>query len=203
MASGQHGSVLRVAKVIPQTTAEGPFERCALWVAGCDLACPGCCNPALFDPSSVEPTSAAALQNLLDRVCGAGVEGITVLGGEPLQQPQGLAWLASAAQARGLGVIAFTGYTLQEARKLSAFDEVWASLDTLIDGRFDAHKPELRRRFIGSANQRLHHRTPRYAEAELWRGPQRIEVRVDPSGGVEVHGLPKSVSRLKRALSSR
>lgn len=195
--------MLRIAKVIPQTTAEGPFERCALWVAGCDLACPGCCNPALFDPNSVEPTSATELTGLLDRVCGAGVEGITVLGGEPLQQPQGLAWLASAAQACGLGVIVFTGYTLEQARERTGFDEVWANVDTLIDGRFDAHQPELRRRFIGSANQRLHHRTPRYAAPELWRGPQRIEVRVDASGGIEVHGLPKSVSRLTRALSSR
>lgn len=194
--------MLRVAKVIPQTTAEGPFERCALWVAGCDLACPGCCNPALFDPNSVEPTPSAMLVGLLDRVREAGAEGITVLGGEPLQQPQGLAWLAAAAQARGLGVIVFTGYTLDQAQAVPAFERVWSSLDTLIDGRFDARAPELRRRFMGSANQRLHHRTARYASPELWQGPQRIEVRVDRDGEVEVHGLPQSVSRLTRALSS-
>ncbi|MBV1856924.1 MAG: radical SAM protein [Nannocystaceae bacterium] len=194
--------MLRIAKVIPQTTAEGPFERCAIWVAGCDLACPGCCNPLLFDPNSVEPTAAADLLQLLDGAQAAGVEGITVLGGEPLQQPHGLAWFVRAAQARGLGVIAFTGYTLKQAQERPAFDEIWANLDTLIDGRFDRHQPELRRRFIGSSNQCLHHRTTRYAAPELWRGPQRIEVHVDSDGGIEVHGLPRSVSRLTRALSS-
>jgi len=201
-AAGQHARVLRVAKVIPQTTAEGPFERCALWVSGCDLACPGCCNPALFDRDSVEATPPAELLQLLNRVQAAGVEGVTVLGGEPLQQPQALTWFARQAQARGLGVIVFTGYTLVQAQQLPEFDALWLSLDTLIDGRFDRHQPELHRRFIGSANQRLHHRTPRYEDVELWRGPQRIEVRVDSNGRIEAHGLPRSVSRLTRALSS-
>ncbi len=195
--------MLRVAKVISQTTAEGPFERCALWVAGCDLACPGCCNPALFDANAAEPTSEDGLRSLLDRACDAGVEGITVLGGEPLQQPVGLAWLSKHAQARDLGVIVFTGYTLEQAQQRPGFDTLWANLDTLIDGRFDVHQPELVRRFIGSANQRLHHRTPRYADPQLWRGPKRIEVRVDAEGSIEVHGLPHSVSRLTRVLSSR
>ncbi len=192
--------MLRVAKVIPQTTAEGPFERCALWVAGCDLACPGCCNPALFDPDSVDPFEPGALLELLDRVHGAGVEGLTVLGGEPLQQPEGLAWLLEQAKRLELGVIVFTGYELEEAERHPSFNRIWANLDTLVDGRFDARQPELRRRFIGSANQRLHHRTQRYADPALWHGPQRVEVRVDVDGHVEVHGLPRPVSRLTRAL---
>ncbi len=194
--------MLRVAKLIPQTSAEGPFERCALWVAGCDLACPGCCNPALFDPLEVEPTSPGELMQVLDRVQRAGVEGVTLLGGEPLQQSEGVAWFAEQAQARGLGVIVFTGYTLEQAQGLPNFGEVWRNLDTLIDGRFDRHQLERHRRFIGSANQRLHHRSSRYQAPKLWQGRQRIEVRVDSNGRIEAHGLPRSVARLTRALSS-
>lgn len=192
--------MLRVAKVIPQTTAEGPFERCAVWVAGCDLACPGCCNPGLFDATSTAPTSSVDLIGLLERAHRAGVEGVTVLGGEPLQQPDGLAWFCERAQHLGLGVIVFTGYTLQRAQTHPTFDRLWSQIDTLVDGPFDARQPERQRRFIGSANQALHHRTPRYAAPALWRGPQRIEVRVDVHGQIEVHGLPRVVSRLTRAL---
>ena len=137
---------------------------------------------------------------MLDRARDAQVEGITVLGGEPLQQPVGLSWLAAQAQARGLGVIVFTGYTLEQAQHLDGLSLLWGNLDTLIDGPFDRYQPETRRRFIGSANQRLHHRTQRYAAPELWNGPQRIEVRIDAQGEVEVHGLPRSVSRLTRVL---
>lgn len=192
--------MLRVAKVIPQTTAEGPFERCALWVAGCDLACPGCCNPTLFDSSAIEATPPGELAGILERARRAGVEGVTILGGEPLQQPEGLAWFCAQAQRLGLGVIVFTGYTLENAKTHPTFDRVWAQIDTLVDGPFDVRQPEQRRRFIGSANQRLHHRTQRYAARALWHGPQRIEVRVDVRGQVEVHGLPRAVSRLTRAL---
>lgn len=189
--------MLRVARIIPKTSAEGPFERCAIWVAGCDLACPGCCNPELFDPASGTPT---ALDAVLDTAMDAGVEGLTMLGGEPLQQPKALAALLEGAQARGLGTIVFSGYTLQRAQSLPGFSKIWAHLDTLVDGPFDVHRIEPSRRFIGSSNQQLHHRTERYAKASLWRGPARIEVRVDADGTVELHGMPRPVSRLARAL---
>jgi anaerobic ribonucleoside-triphosphate reductase activating protein len=192
--------MLRVAKVIGRTSAEGPHERLALWVAGCDLACPGCCNPDLFDPASGNAMSRSALERLLDTARDAGVEGITVLGGEPLQQVSALADLLEAARARSLGSIVYTGYTRAQALDQPGFDRIWSRLDTLVDGPFDRHQPELRRRFIGSANQGLHHRTARYADPALWRGPARVEVRVAPGGQVEVHGLPRPVARVGRVL---
>lgn len=187
--------MLRVAKIIGPTRAEGPFERCAIWVAGCDLACPGCCNPELFDPAGGTPMEPEAV---LERA--GNVEGITVLGGEPLQQPEALAALLAEAHGRGLGTIVFSGYTREQAFAEPDLDAVWAHLDTLVDGPFDARQPERTRRFIGSANQGLHHRTSRYADPALWRGSTRIEVRIAPDGGVEVHGMPRPVSRLRRAI---
>lgn len=192
---------MRIAKIIERTSVEGPHERLALWVAGCDLACPGCCNPELFDPSAGRVTTHEELAALLDRAAQA-VEGITVLGGEPLQQIDALTWLLREASARGLGTLVFTGYTLQHARSLAGFDAVWPHIDTLVDGRFDARHLDRSRRFIGSSNQRLHHRTTRYNDDSLWRGPTQIEVRVDAHGSVEVHGLPRPVARVTRALKS-
>jgi len=189
--------VLRLAKIIPRTSVEGPHERCAVWVAGCDLACPGCCNPELFDPSAGTPTAPGAV---LDAATDAGVEGITILGGEPLQQVEPVATLLEGAQSRGLGTIVFSGYTLERARSLPGFSRLWASLDTLVDGPFDARRPERARRFIGSTNQGLHHRTERYADPSLWRGPTRIEVRIDASGAIEMHGMPRPVARFARTL---
>ncbi len=192
--------MLRVAKVVPCTSAEGPFERVAIWVAGCDLACPGCCNPELFDSSAGAPMTRAQQDGLLDEAVVRGVEGITVLGGEPLQQREALAQLLEAAAERGLGTLVFSGYTLEQAHDLPGFAEVWGHVDTLVDGRFDVHQRERARRFIGSANQRLHHRTPRYAAPALWVGPARLEVRIGPDGTVEGHGLPGPLARLRRAV---
>ncbi|HGG57662.1 MAG TPA: 4Fe-4S cluster-binding domain-containing protein, partial [Nannocystis exedens] len=39
---------LQIAHIVAITEAEGPGRRFALWVQGCSLHCPGCCNPELF-----------------------------------------------------------------------------------------------------------------------------------------------------------
>src|SRR4051812_10819834 len=42
------GARLRLAQVIACTEAEGPGRRFAVWVQGCPLRCPGCCNPEML-----------------------------------------------------------------------------------------------------------------------------------------------------------
>ena len=39
---------VRIATRVCDTEAEGPGRRWALWVQGCPLRCPGCCNPELL-----------------------------------------------------------------------------------------------------------------------------------------------------------
>ena len=193
---------LRVAHRVARTGAEGPFERYALWVQGCSLRCPGCCNPALFPAAGGE---ALAVAELVAEIEAADVEGITVLGGEPLEQLPAVAELCAAVAAGGRGVLVFTGHTLAEARALPGFDRLWASVDTLVDGRFDARMPEPDpgiggRRFLGSRNQVIHHRSSRYADADLWTGQNRGELRIEADGRVSVHGFPEQTRALLRLL---
>ena len=35
---------MRVAQIVERTEVEGPGLRTAIWVQGCTLNCPGCCN---------------------------------------------------------------------------------------------------------------------------------------------------------------
>jgi anaerobic ribonucleoside-triphosphate reductase activating protein len=195
-------ALLRTAHRVACTEAEGPYRRYALWVQGCSLRCPGCCNPALFDPAGGTATTVRSLQGDIERARDSlGIEGITVLGGEPLEQLAPVTELCAWAAAAGLGVLVFSGYTAAEARSRPNFSALWATLDTLVDGRFDAHALEPPasaggRRFIGSANQRLHHRTPRYADAKLWRGDNHVELRVTADGRVSAHGFPRQVQRM-------
>ena len=180
--------MLRIAATVPCTTAEGPHRRFAVWVRGCSLRCAGCCNPELFDAEG-ETTAVGALglPSLRD---AHGLEGITVLGGEPLEQIDGVTELAQHARALDLGVIVFTGYTRQEAEARPGFARLWSLLDTLVDGRFDARALDRERRFVGSTNQRLHHRTQRYADPALWRGGKRVEIHVGAGDLLRVHGDP-------------
>src|SRR5438874_3745508 len=94
--------LLRVAQAVPFTEAEGPGRRFALWFQGCPLRCPGCCNPEMLP---FEGGRALRLADVLARVAEAaradGVEGLTLLGGEPLAHAAGAAALARAARAAG------------------------------------------------------------------------------------------------------
>jgi anaerobic ribonucleoside-triphosphate reductase activating protein len=199
-------STLRVAAFAPCTLAEGPHLRAAVWVQGCTLACPGCCNPELFPRDGGDAIEVESLARALaDARREHGIEGLTVLGGEPLQQTAAVAELGGRARAVGLGVIVFTGYTLAQARRRAGFDALWAVTDSLVDGPFDATRREPDpgaggRRFVGSRNQTLHHRTARYADPALWRGGEVIELRIDAALRVSAHGRPEAVRRFVAAF---
>jgi anaerobic ribonucleoside-triphosphate reductase activating protein len=191
---------------VPVTTAEGPGRRFALWVQGCALGCRGCCNPRMLTHGRGTRVSVASLLRELDHARARHeLEGLTLLGGEPLEQLPGVTALCEGAARRGLGVLVFTGYRLEEARALPGFEALWPRVDTLVDGRYDARRPEPSpehggRRFIGSSNQRLQHRSDRYRDPALWHGSPRIEVHVDRDGGLSIHGEPGTVRELLHAL---
>ena len=136
-------------------------------------------------------------------------EGLTVLGGEPLEQLDALADLCERVQAAGLGAIVFTGFSLVQASERAGFERLWRAIDTLVDGPFSAREleppPERGgRRFIGSRNQTLQHRSSRYADPSLWQGGHNsAELRIDERGRVSVHGFPHETRRLLRLLGGR
>src|SRR5262245_57912646 len=110
--------LLQVTQIVPCTEAEGPGRRFALWFQGCPLRCPGCCNPRRLPFHGGQPMSVA---DVLDEIRAAvrqnDVEGITLLGGEPLAHAEGAAVLAREVRLLTLTVMVFSGYTLAEARK--------------------------------------------------------------------------------------
>lgn len=196
--------MLRVAHSVACTAAEGPFLRAALWVQGCSLACPGCCNPELFAVDGGMWWETSGLRAWLEAARGVhGIEGLSVLGGEPTEQLAGVTALCSAARELGLGVVVFSGRTLAELAGLAGGAALLATIDTLIDGRFEAgrREPADGRRFVGSRNQSIVHLSARYADPALWCGPAGVELQLAPDGGLAVHGAPALARRLGRALA--
>src|SRR3954471_21397471 len=131
-------TLLSVAQIVPVTEAEGPGIRFALWFQGCPLRCPGCCNPEFIPFAGGETMPLADVLTMLDDAVADGVEGITLLGGEPLAHAVPAAALAAAARDGGLTVMVFTGYTLEEARAQNnpAVDDLLARTDILVDGPY-------------------------------------------------------------------
>ncbi len=189
--------LVHVAQTIACTEAEGPGRRFALWFQGCPLRCPGCCNPEMLPFAGGTTMSVEqAWAEVLDAVARHGVEGITLLGGEPMAHAPGAAWLAQAAQRASLSVMVFSGYTLDEIRNLSdpAASVLLAHTDILVDGPYRRDEPETRRRWIGSANQRVHFLTDRYrADDPQWRLPNTLEIRLE-GNEVRVNGFPAAAA---------
>ena len=184
---------LRIASVVPSTEAEGPGRRFALWFQGCPLRCPGCCNPEYLPFDGGQSATVGEIVSLLEKAREeTGVEGITLLGGEPFAHAAPAAALASAAHERGLSVMAFTGFTLEQLRE-QADPHVAALLtdiDILVDGPYLREQPDAERRWIGSTNQRIHFLTPRYrADDPCWQKKNTLEIRLR---GLEltVNGFP-------------
>jgi anaerobic ribonucleoside-triphosphate reductase activating protein len=184
---------LQVAQTVACTEAEGPGRRYALWFQGCPLRCPGCCNPEMlpFAGGARRPL-AEVVAEVEAAVRDGGVEGVSLLGGEPLAHAAGAAALAAAARARGLSVMVFSGYALEEARRLPDPDVggLLALTDILVDGPYLRDRPEARRRWVGSANQRVHFLTDRYrADDPRWLLPNTLEIRLR-GPELTVNGFP-------------
>ncbi len=196
-----HG-MLRVATIVVDTEAEGPGRRLALWVQGCTIRCPGCCNPEMF-------TKAGGKDMTVDEVLAklpADVEGVSILGGEPFEQAAEVAAFARGVRARGKTVMVYSGYTLGELREQAvtnpAVTELLDVVDLLVDGRYDRDKaeppPPLGRRWLGSTNQVMHFLTPAYsADDPRMRGANTVEIHWR-DGKLVVNGWPAGAAGLVR-----
>ncbi len=191
---------LSVATLIADTEAEGPGRRFAIWVQGCPLRCAGCCNPEMLSFRGGEAHDVDALAARV--IATPGIEGVSLLGGEPFAHAAALAQLAARVRAAGLSMMIYSGYTIGELRAQD--DPHVAALllqtDLLVDGRYDRARPEPAvggRRWIGSTNQVMHHLTARYAADDpRLRAPNTMEIRLDATG-ITVNGWPQGAAALR------
>ncbi|MER7764029.1 4Fe-4S single cluster domain-containing protein [Streptomyces sp. NPDC097619] len=79
----------------------GPGRRLGVWFQGCPLACAGCMSRHTWEAGAGRSTTVVELLDLWREALSAGAEGLTVSGGEPLEQADGLAeFLAGADRLR-------------------------------------------------------------------------------------------------------
>lgn len=185
---------LRVGQMVEDTEAEGPGRRFAIWTQGCSIRCPQCCNPHLFAERGGSLWNVDELVSKIRHV--PNIEGISVLGGEPFDQPDALNALCEQTRSAGLSVLVFSGYRIEELNERGAKLD---GIDILVDGRYVAEMPETRRRWVGSSNQRIHGLTPegQRAVSRFEAHGNTIEIRLRRSE-LTVNGWPttqKVVSR--------
>lgn len=194
-----------VAMLVPETEAEGPGQRMAIWVQGCPMRCPGCCNPEMLEFKKSSGVSAYSVDELLSRLGALEVEGVSLLGGEPFAHAEALAPLAEGAQTLGRSVMVFSGYTLGALRAMRSrwVDRLLGATDLLVDGPYERARHSASRRWIGSDNQVMHFLSERYRPDDpRFGGANHVELRLR-GGELVVNGWPVLGAARLVARSSR
>lgn len=178
---------LNLHAILDRSRSNGPGERMVVWFQGCDLGCPGCCNPQThaFQPQLTVSAEAIAEQAI---AAGAEIEGITLSGGEPLAQTPGLLRLLQLIRSRSsLSILLFSGYRWEEIQSLPLGIDILRMTDVLVAGRYVYHQAR-RTGLVGSANQRIHLLSNRYTLKQVTATPE-IEICIGPRGDVLSTGI--------------
>lgn len=148
---------LRVFRIYHNSVVDGPGRRSVVQLAGCLLRCLGCFVPETHDVKGGVLMGITEVIELLLDPQGEPRDGVTILGGEPFLQSEGLAVLVGALKERHLHVTLYTGYKLEAllAREEKAVIETLALTDLLIDGPFIASLTRGAGEWRGSTNQRI------------------------------------------------
>ncbi|MGW1023468.1 4Fe-4S cluster-binding domain-containing protein [Streptomyces sp. NPDC002577] len=176
----------QVHSTLARSAANGPGLRFVVWSQGCGLACTGCFNPETHEPRA---GSARRVEDVVDEVAGTdGIEGVTLTGGEPLEQPGPVAAFCRAIRRRTeLGIIVLTGFTRAEVESHPLRAAAVADVDLLVAGRYNA-RLRLGVGLRGSANKEYWARTDRYTAEDL-RGVPEAELVIGTDGSITLTGM--------------
>ena len=144
--------------------ANGPGIRVSLFVSGCPHACPGCFNEIAWNYEYGEKYTEEVEEKILKAVSKAEIQGLSLLGGEPLYPANLRALLPLLRKLRERlpkkDIWCYSGYTYEEllsrkGEEKKELEELFSYLTVLVDGRFIEAEKDITLLFRGSKNQRL------------------------------------------------
>ena len=128
-----------VARILSPIHSLGPGERVGIWTQGCSKHCKGCISPEL-QPFSGRSIDEDALANAIAHIARSrNCTGITISGGDPLEQAPSLLKLLKLLRSTFEDILVYTGFELTEIQSGAAGAEAAECLkylDVLIDGRY-------------------------------------------------------------------
>jgi anaerobic ribonucleoside-triphosphate reductase activating protein len=192
-------ATLQLNKAHWPVTVLGPGRRIGLWLQGCTIHCAGCVSQ---DTWPKDPTKTIAVRDLLAwcrRAAGDALDGVTISGGEPFEQPDGLrallaglhAWRRSAQL--DFDLLCYSGFPLATLTRKHA--ATLALLDAVIPEPYSDRLPQ-GHVWRGSANQPLVPLTDRgraryaaFVDAPVADEAKRMQAAVE-GGRIWMIGIP-------------
>ena len=172
----------------------GPGKRLLIYLKGCTIHCDGCINKHLWSFDGGKPLLCEDIVAILNE---NQLDGVTLHGGEPLDQADSLLNIVKKIKSIGKTVILFTGYTKKElvgdklkVRNLS---------DIVIAGRFVFKKRNIYLQFRGSTNQRVYTHKGKYKNYKVKDGQTTILITIHEDGEMNINGfLNEEIDKLTK-----
>ncbi|PEQ91718.1 radical SAM protein [Bacillus sp. AFS006103] len=180
----------------PMSEIYGPGKRFVIWVQGCKLHCKGCWNTQMW---STNPKTLVAWNELFEMISEQkDIEGITLIGGEPMHQSDELVHLCEKVKELGLSVVLFTGYEIDELKRESEI-ALLAMSDIIIAGRYIEEQRNTFLQWRGSENQQVIFNTERYTDY-IPNDANYCEIKLSEDGEMTISGFPDDllVEELKK-----
>lgn len=150
---------MRYSVIRKYDVSNGPAIRVTLFVTGCTHNCKACFNEEIQDFNAGELWTDREEESFVDIAKSDTIKGISILGGEPLQQlmDDSLKKLLKRLkdEVPDKEIWLWTGDLFEEAILIDKKKELIDYLDVIIDGKFILEEKDLSLKYRGSRNQRI------------------------------------------------
>ena len=199
---------IAINKVHYPVTTLGYGQRVVIWTQGCTIRCPGCINRDTWAMDSAREIEIKRLGTQLGSWLGSA-DGVTISGGEPLDQPTALFELLADLKQRHRGdFLLFSGYPHETI--FGKYGKIVEQIDVLIS---EPYQPGVGNRLMlrGSDNQRVflltdlaRCRYPADVDSRSWPPGRQMNVVMEGSE-IWMAGIPRpaGMAALRRKLAGR
>lgn len=143
----------------------GPGIRLSLFVSGCTNHCKGCFSPETWNFDYGNEYTDDTENMIIRELSKPYYDGITILGGEPFEPENQIELIKLIRRIRkdlpDKTIWMFSGNVYEDLsdkeykKHTDVTDEIFNSIDVLVDGSFDIERRDISLAFRGSANQRI------------------------------------------------
>lgn len=174
-----------IAHIEEESLIYGPGCRFVIWLQGCRLHCTGCWNKSMW---SFDPNILLEREELLRNILLKAADGVTILGGEPLEQSDNLLWLLNQLKKSDIHIMLYTGYEMNEISSEKKYQEICNMADILIPGRYHENERDIYLKWRGSRNQKIISKDDCVIKEE--DSTNEIEIIIDENGKLCCLGYP-------------
>ncbi|MDY2889423.1 MAG: anaerobic ribonucleoside-triphosphate reductase activating protein [Candidatus Caccosoma sp.] len=146
--------------------ANGIGVRVSLFVSGCRNCCKNCFNQMTWAFNYGKEFTNETMSYLLANLSNNYIDGLTILGGEPLEKENQSEVLNIVKKVKEVfpnkSIWLYTGFTFEEITSdtrcranTPLIKNILENIDVLVDGRFIEEEKDICLHFRGSRNQRI------------------------------------------------